>query len=189
MSDKIDYAIILGTTAIVVAVITQVSTFVISLRDKEHQRKSHLREKYEEMMFHFSESLEYMVHLNGSRTEESVFSLALCPSSRKALNLCMLYFQDLTPAANDYVRSLYSYYECVITSYDENDSNTAGGQANLKSPNYNNALKNYQNKKDEFEHLIMDNVHKYTDLKSVHENKVLSTIKALMNKLFRRNKT
>ena len=125
MSDKIDYAIILGVTAITVAVITQVSTLLISIRDKEFQRKAHLREKYEEMMFYFSESLEYLVYLNGSRTEESVFSLAQCPSARKALNLCLLYFDDLSHPANDYVRSLYSYYECVITSYDKNDSNTA----------------------------------------------------------------
>lgn len=129
--------------------------------EREYKRKVLLREKYEEMMFHFSESLEYLVHLNGSRTEESVFSLAQCPSSRKALNLCLLYFPELVQVANEYVESLYSYYKCVITTYDKNDSNTAGGQANVKSPDYSTALKELQTKKDKFEHLIMENVSKY----------------------------
>lgn len=129
--------------------------------EREYKRKVLLREKYEEMMFHFSESLEYLVHLNGSKTEESVFLLAQCPSARKALNLCLLYFHELTPAANDYVGALYSYYECVIKSYDKNDPTTAGGQAHLKSPGYDNALKSLQTKKDKFEHLIMEKVSKY----------------------------
>jgi hypothetical protein len=131
-------------------------------REREHKRKVLLREKYEEMMFHFSASLEYLVYLNGSTSQEAVLSLAQCPDARKALNLCLLYFQDLTPVANDYVLALYSYYKCVITSYDKNDSCTAGGQALLKSPDYNDAIKNYYAKKDTFEHLIMSKVSKYT---------------------------
>ena len=153
--------IISAVSVILGFLVSQLATEVHNYYARKHKRKILLREKYEEMLFHFSASLEYLLYLNGSTSQESVLSLAQCTDARKALNLCLLYFEDLVHPANDYVVDLRSYYESVIRSYDKNDSCTAGGQAVLKSPDYNNALKNYFSKKDTFEHLIMAKVSKY----------------------------
>lgn len=163
MTQEIKIAIIAASAAICGAAISQITTFVISFFDKKHQKNVLLRQKYEEMMFHFSESLEWIVHLNGSTTQEAVFSLAQCSSARKALSLCLLYFrEDLGAAANDYILSQQSYYKVIVEVNDKKDKNSAGGQAESKNPNYNEALKNLFEKKDSFENLIISNSYKYT---------------------------
>jgi hypothetical protein len=163
MSQEIWPQIISAASALSGFLVSQLATEVHEYYARKHQRKILLREKFEEMLFHFSTSLEYLVYLNGSTSQEAVYALAQCPDARKALNLCLLYFEDLIHPANDYVLSLRLYYECVIRAYDKTDSCTAGGQAAFKSPDdYNNALKNYFAKKDAFEHLIMSKVSKYT---------------------------
>jgi len=114
-------------------------------------------------MFYFSASLEWIVSLNGSTNQEVVLSLAQCPDARKALSLCLLYFpEDFADAANRYVLAQQSYYKSILIVYDKNDDNTAGGQAVLKNPKYNEALKNLFESKDHFENLIISTAKKYT---------------------------
>ena len=115
-------------------------------------------------MFHFSESLEWIVHLNGSASQESVFSLAQCPEARKSLSLCLLYFQeDLGNAAKDYVLAQHSYYSAVVSVYDEQNGHcTAGRQFVMKNPNHKDITENLFKKKNEFENLIIAHSSKYT---------------------------
>ena len=163
MSPEIKIAIIASSSAILGALISQITTLAISWLDKRHRKQVLLRQKYEEMMICFSDSLEWIVYLNGSTSQESVFSLAQCQPARKALSLCLLYFRkDLGIAANDYILAQHSYYKVLIEVYDKKDKNTAGGQATSKNPNYNEALKNLFEKKDRFENLIISNSSKHT---------------------------
>lgn len=163
MKQEILIPIIVASSALGGVIISQAFSLFRSFLDKRHEKQKMLRQKYEEMMFHFSASLEWIVHLNGSTNQESVFSLAQCSSARKALSLCLLYFrEDLGAASNDYILSQQSYYKVIVEVYDKKDKNSAGGQAESKNPNYNEALKNLFEKKDSFENLIISNSSKYT---------------------------
>ena len=164
MSPEIKVAIIASSSAILGALISQITTIVISWVDKRRQKQVLLRQKYEEVMIYFSDSLEWIVHLNGSTNQESVFSLAQSPSARKALSLCLLYFRkDLGSAANDYILAQQTYYQSLIKVYDKNDLNcTAGGQFWVKEPKCKEITDNLFQKKNDFENLIISNASQYT---------------------------
>ena len=118
-------------------------------------------------MFHlFSESLEWIVELNGGTSQETVFALAQCSSAKKSLYLCLLYFRkDLGSVATDYVAAQHSYYTAVISVYDEkNSNNTAGGQFMQKHPKHDAIIKNLFDKKNDFESLIIAKSNKYTNV-------------------------
>ncbi len=163
MCDKIDYAIILGTTAIIVALITQLSSLLLQLHDKKAQRKDHLRKKYEEMMFYFSESLFWLGEVNCCTSQEKISTILQSLHSRKALSLCLLYFPELSDKANDYVCAQASYYESVIIVFKEEAGVTAWQQADLRNKEkHKMASKELINKKTIFENLIIKNSKKYT---------------------------
>lgn len=164
MSLEIQIAIIAATAAIGGAVVSQIMTFLISLFDKKHQKNVLLRQKYEEMMFHFSASLEWIVHLSGSTSREAVQVLAQCPDARKALSLCLLYFrEDLADQANDYVLAQQTFYASVVESFKDGVEATAGAQAIVHNgEKHEAATKNLFNKKNIFENLIISKSEKYT---------------------------
>jgi hypothetical protein len=163
MKQEILISIIAASSALGGVIISQVFSLLQSFYDKKHKKQTLLRQKYEEMMFHFSASLEWIVSLNGSTTQATVFALAQCPDARKALSLCLLYFSELVEPANSYVLAQQSYYTAIATSFKEDGSFTAGGQAVVKNKQkFDAATKNLFNNKDIFENLIISNAKKYT---------------------------
>jgi len=107
MKQEILIAIIAASSVLCGVIISQIFSLLQSFCDKQYKKQMLLRQKYEEMMFHFSASLEWIVCLNGSTTQEAVFALAQSPDARKALSLCLLYFPELAEAANDYTHQLH----------------------------------------------------------------------------------
>jgi len=164
MSPDIQTATIAASSAILGALISQVTTIVVSWTERRRQKNILLRQKYEEMWLSFSASLEWLVRLNGSTNQESVFSLAQCPEARKALSLCLLYFREkLGDAANNYILAQQAYYQSLIKSYDKNDINgTAGGQFFQKDPKCKEITDNLFKNKNIFENLIISNANKFT---------------------------
>lgn len=163
MSPNIETAIISASSALLGALIAQSTTIVLSLLEKKRQKHILLRQKFEEMMMAFSESLVWIQDLNGSTSQESVFSLAQCPSARRALSLCLLYFrEDLGDLANQYVLAQQSYYQGVITVYEENNTHTAGAQFMVKNDKHRNIIDNLFEKKNAFESSIISMSNKYT---------------------------
>ena len=156
-------AIIAASSALCGVIISQAISLTKTFLDRRYQKQILLRQKYEEMMFHFTISLEWLQYLNGSTTQEAVFALAQCPEARKALSLCLLYFPEMVDAANNYVLSQQKYYDVVASSFKPDIPFTAGGQAIVHSRDqYDAATKNLFNKKNAFENLIVSNAKKYT---------------------------
>lgn len=163
MSQEIKIAIIAASSAILGAIISQATTLLISCIERKRQKNILLRQKYEEMMFHFSASLEWIRYLNGCTTQSEVFALAQSTDARKALSLCLLYFPILARPANDYILAQQVYYASIITSFKEDGSFTAGGQAILKNKvSHETAQKALFEKKENFENLIISNANEYT---------------------------
>ncbi len=164
MSQEIKIAIIAASSALLGAIISQSMTWLLSHLEKKRQKHILLRQKYEEMWLNFSSSLEWIVRLNGSTSQEAVFQLAQNPEARKAASLCFLYFrEELGDAANNYLLAQQSYYQSLIKVYDKNDKDcTAGGQFMIKDPGYKVSVDNLFAKKNLLENLIISNANKYT---------------------------
>lgn len=165
MSLGIKIAIIAASSAIRGAVISQATTFLISFLEKRHQKNILLRQKYEEMMMHFSDSLGWLSKVGSCTNEEDLRALVHNSESRKVLSLCQLYFlDDLADAANNYMAAQSSYFAEVFMAYDPNDqqNKTAGGQALAKSSKIKHEREKLYTAKDTLENLIIKNANKYT---------------------------
>lgn len=161
MKQEILIAIIAASSALGGVIISQIFSLLQSFYGKKYKKQILLRQKYEEMMFHFSVSLEWIVRLNGSTTQATVFALAQCPDARKALSLCLLYFPEMVEASNNYVLAQQSYYAFILKNFNEAIPVTAGGQAFAK-PEHKAPTDNLFAKKNHFENLIISNAKKYT---------------------------
>jgi hypothetical protein len=161
MKQEIFIAIIAASSALCGVIISQAISLTQIFLNRRYQKQILLRQKYEEMMFHFSDSLQWIQQVNMCRTQQEIFALAQCPETRKALSLCLLYFPDLSGPANDYLLAQLSYYEFIIKNFNENIPVTAGGQA-FNKPEYKTPTDNLFTKKNHFENLIISTAKKYT---------------------------
>jgi hypothetical protein len=163
MKPEILTAIIAATAALSGVIISQIISLFQTFLTRRHEKQKLLRQKYEEMMFCFSASLEWIQHLNNSTTKASVFSLAQSPDARKALSLCLLYFPRLVESANNYVLAQQAYYNVIVTSFKEGIPYIAGGQALVHNKQQCEvATNNLFQKKNEFENLIVSSASEYT---------------------------
>jgi len=161
MKQEIFIAIIAASSALCGVIISQAISLIQTFLGRRHQKQKLLRQKYEEMMFHFSDSLQWIQQVNGCKTQQEIFALAQCPATRKALSLCLLYFPDLSGPANDYLLSQLSYYKFIIENFNEKIPVTAGGQAFTKTE-CKIPTENLFAKKNHFEDLIISTAKKYT---------------------------
>lgn len=163
MQKEIIVAIIAASSALAGVIISATIAMLLSFFDKKYKKQILLREKYEEMMFHFSASLVWIQNLNGSTTQKEVFALSQSTDARKALSLCLLYFPALSDAANKYILSQQEYYASVVTSYRTEIPFTAGAQAFVHNKEKHQiAIDNLFNRKNIFENLIVTSAPKYT---------------------------
>ena len=162
MKQEILIPIIVASSALGGVIISQAFSLFRSFLDKRHEKQKMLRQKYEEMMFHFSASLEWIQYLNGSTTQSEVFALSQSTDARKALSMCLLYFPDLVDIANNYILAQQSYYKSIVTSFKQELGFTAGGQALVRNKEkHEAATNNLFSKKNAFENLIVSNTKKY----------------------------
>lgn len=129
MEIEIKTAIISAIAALSGVALTLLFTFLRSFLDKKHQYRIFQREKFEEMMLLFQDSLMYVQDLQNCRSREQMFSMSNSPEAQKALGLCLLYFRDLKDPMEQYVRAQVEFYGSIITSYSAGNPTNAGGQA------------------------------------------------------------
>jgi hypothetical protein len=81
MKQEILIAIVAASSALCGVIISQTISLLQSFLNKKHEKQKLLRQKYEEMMFHFSSSLQWIQQVNMCRTQQEIFALAQCPDS------------------------------------------------------------------------------------------------------------
>lgn len=156
MNSTIDIALISAGAALCGVFISQISNLLFLLLNRKHQKNILLRDKYEEMMFHFTNSFNWLQQLNNCKTKDDIFSLAQSQDARKALTLCLLYFPNLVDSANTYILAQSLYYESVAKSFNGEISANAGGQAFMNNSNHQSILNNLFDAKNNFENLIVE---------------------------------
>ncbi|WP_136526568.1 hypothetical protein [Geomonas ferrireducens] len=154
--------IISASAALAGVLISQAVTFLRSSLDKKHDRNKLLRQKYEEMMFHFTASLQYTKNLDSCTTKAEVLALSQAVDARKALSLCLLYFPDLVDASNAYVQGQVMYFVSLVTAYKDHIPFNAGSQALVHDPQHQAVSDDLNRKKIYYENLIVSKAKYYT---------------------------
>ena len=154
-------AIVASVSAIIGALIAQSTAFVLAWIDRRHKKQILLRQKYEEMMFHFQESLDYY---NQVGTCETLDQLNACTSStpaQKAMVLALIYFPELVAVLEDYVRYYTTYYQSIVSVFNEARPGTAGAQARVHDKGYNELEKKMFELKNRVIKTFVENANKY----------------------------
>jgi len=131
MDDKIFIALITASSAFFGVIISQIITLMLSYLDKKHKKQILLRQKYEEMMFHFQESLTYYSEVGTCKTFDQLYSKSHSVPAQKAMGLAMLYFPKIAPLIESYIKSQVAYYQLVISSFNSNIQANAAGQVRV----------------------------------------------------------
>lgn len=161
VSEKIIIAIIASSATIFGVLISQGITLFVAHRNRKHEREVLLRNKYEELMLHFSNSIEWVVQLHNSKSKEELFSRSQSIDARKALSLSLLYFPDLVDEINKYIISMQEYYGFAVTIFDQSIMHNAGAQV-LVHQDGKKLLDHLLSSKNSLENLIVKKSEKYT---------------------------
>lgn len=90
MKPEFSIAIIAASSALAGVIISQCVSLLISSLDKKHKKDILLRQKFEEMMFLFQDSLIYYGEVGGCRSLEDLLKQTHSVQAQKALGISML---------------------------------------------------------------------------------------------------
>jgi len=122
--------IFIGAAAALAGVLlSQIISIALSVFDKKHAKKVLLRQKYEELMNEFQNSISYIQDVHTCKTLDQLFQLSHSPHTGKAYGLALLYFPDIEEPLGQYGVSQVSFYNSVITIFNADIQVNAGGQA------------------------------------------------------------
>jgi hypothetical protein len=101
MDNGIITAIIAATSALSGVALSQGIALLKSYLDKKHQKQILLRIKYEELVNHLNDSLEWSNNLLGVKTIDELHAQSQPMSARRIYALTLLYFPLLKQEAID----------------------------------------------------------------------------------------
>ncbi len=143
-------------------IISQSITLLLSFLDKRHKKQILLRQKYEEMVFHFNESLLYPTEVDSCKTIDQIVSKIHNIPAMKAISLARLYIPDLEMPLENYIRKNMALFSETIDCFDPKIPADAGAQAAVKCGVPTPAHEELYQAKDAVLAAIRANAHKYT---------------------------
>jgi hypothetical protein len=161
MQIELTTAIIAGVAALAGVIISQAISITLSFLDKRHQKHILLRQKYEQLMFLFQDSLMYIPAVQNCRTVAEIQQNAYSIPAGRALGLSHLYFPSLVDPLTGYQQSLISFYGSVASVFDPNIPASAGAQL-LISDESMSALKAVNKQKNKTLSTLIKNASNYT---------------------------
>lgn len=129
MDNGYTIALIAAGSALFGGLIPQVFGMIQLSREQKHKRNIHLRQKYEDLANHVTDSMEWVNQLGGALTLEGLSSDSVPIRARRALALASLYFPELRKYCIDYLNALVDYHVVLVDSYKTIPSVNAAGQA------------------------------------------------------------
>ena len=168
MDTQIKTSLIVAFSTIIGVLISQGISSLNSFLNKRYQKRLLLRQKYEEMMFYFQDSLSFPNKVGACKTLKELDELdqenQLLPANRAA-GLALLYFDHLVPFFNNYIKCLLAYYNIILDSFNQNENGSTGAQAILFNKHKFEKVKNnlFRAKKDLLKE-IQASASKYTKI-------------------------
>ncbi|MCK4248674.1 MAG: hypothetical protein KAX15_02735 [Candidatus Omnitrophica bacterium] len=162
MKENVTIAMISTAAALAGVLISQAISLLLSFFDKRHQKQKLLRQKYEEMMFHFQDSLSYPNQVASCRTLDQLLLQTHSVPAQRAMGLALLYFPTLAPFLRVYIQTCIAYYLLITSVYDPEIPASAGAQARVHSSEFILVENNLFKAKDDTLKAIDSNAKKYT---------------------------
>jgi len=131
INQQIITSVIAATAALSGVLIAQAISILLSFLDKRHKKHILLRQKYEEMMFHFQDSLLYCSQVGTCTSLDQLLQQNHSVPAQRAAGLALLYFPTLAPIFDTYQKNLMSYYSLVISNFRQDVPATAGAQVRV----------------------------------------------------------
>ncbi|MEW6739793.1 MAG: hypothetical protein ACOYU2_04295 [Nitrospirota bacterium] len=162
MEQEYIIAIIAASSALCGVIISQAISILLSRLDQRHKKHILLRQKYEEMMFYFQDSLTYYNQVATCRIRDQLLQLNHSIPAQRAMGLALLYFPNFVSILDTYIRNQISYYNLVVSSYNPKIPANAGAQARVHNKSQLEAAENnlFQSK-DKIIDELKANVKKY----------------------------
>lgn len=129
MKIEILTAIIAAAAALSGVIISQAISLLLSFLDKRYKKHILLRQKYEEMMNHIQDSLLYYNQVGASKTLDQLLQQTHSIPANRAMGIALLYFPNIAPILDTYLRNLVQYYNVVVSSFNPNIPANAAAQA------------------------------------------------------------
>jgi len=162
MNTGLEIALVGAGAAIFGAVVSQVVTYAIARLNQKHQNDAHLRDKYEEMLHHFYKSMQYIPLVNESTSYAQLAAYSVgSPDARHALSLCLLYFEELVPTVNEFIKAQTKFFNSTLTKFNSTVPISAGGQAFI-SEEHKEIMLQLQKRKEDFDAFMLRISKKYT---------------------------
>jgi len=161
MLNNLSTGIIAAGAALSGVLLSQIISVSLSLFDKRHQRLILHRQKYEEMMFYFQDSLTYLELVQGLRTFDQLRQRSPPSQTARAYGLALLYFPTLQKPLEQYTLAQVSFYNTVVELFDEGVGVTVGALL-IRDERYRNAIDVLLLKKNAVMESLELNTKKYT---------------------------
>lgn len=162
INQQISIAIISASAALSGVIVSQAISLLLSFLDRNHKKQILLRQKYEEMMFHFQDSLFHRTTLEDAATLDQVLSAAASVPLMRALGLCLLYHPNLVKSVESYCNVSMALYDLIVTVYNPNIPGKAGDQVRVRAKKeYEYLNQKLFQAKDEVMDAINKNIKKY----------------------------
>ncbi|NKI17416.1 hypothetical protein HCU74_08300 [Spongiibacter sp. KMU-166] len=114
---SLQVAVISASAAIAGAVISQVIALAQASLDRKHRRRILLRERYEQLADHITDSQEWPNTLLTCASHDELSRVPHPMHARKALTLSSIYFPELQGACQRYLNSCVSFRIFLIDNY------------------------------------------------------------------------
>lgn len=134
MKPELSIAIIAASSALAGVIISQAISLLLSYLDRKHKKNILLRQKFEEMMFLFQNSLNYHSEVGNCKTLDDLVKQTHSVSAQKALGIAMLYFPTIEMVLENYVKSQVGYYQFICSVYNPDIPASAGAIARVNHP-------------------------------------------------------
>jgi len=118
MKTELVVAIIAAASALGGVLMSQAISLFQAFVNRRVEERKLLRQKIEQTMRHFSDSLNWFPQLNYSNRLQDILALSYSVHARKAASLCLLYFPDLVAKSKDYISAQSAYHQAVMDALD-----------------------------------------------------------------------
>jgi hypothetical protein len=154
-------AYIAAGSALSGVVLSQIISIGLAVFEKKHKKNVLLRQKYEEMLFLFQDSLRYVQDVYNCESQSQLYQLGFCAQTNKSLGLALLYFPGLVEPLSKYSDAQLSFYHSVVSIYRASVNSNVGAQV-VGNQKHKQALVDLSNaQKDAIDEAIR-NAKKYT---------------------------
>lgn len=122
-------ALIAAGSAIFGALVTQLVTILQTHFDRRHKKNIFVRERYEQLANHVTNSMSWPVRAQNVKTLDELNSLTVPTDARQALTISSLYFSQLRQPCIDYLNSMVVFQQLLFDGFKYIPNVSAGAQA------------------------------------------------------------